>query len=256
MPEELALSKANRITIARLFAHVPRVDLSIDCIIEGQMGRALVDNIQDPKVVKLVLGPFFYLAGDPAAPGAHAMLADIAPYTLLMPSAPGWVEAAAALYPDRMNGFDRYSFSGGSLSPAQLNLRIETSPHKDRVRQMDEAFAANLWGQDHFIDLSEYESPGDFVQRGIGYWLPAGSGIAGAAYASLVCSRGIEVSLYVEEDYRRRGIATVLASFLLSWCLTRNLQANWDAASQESCGLAEKLGYTPTGSYRAYYLRG
>jgi predicted GNAT family acetyltransferase len=62
------------------------------------------------------------------------------------------------------------------------------------------------------------------------------------------------VSIFVLEDYRRQGIATLLAARLLRWCLENNAQPNWDAANPESCRLAEKLGYTQTGQYEAHYL--
>jgi predicted GNAT family acetyltransferase len=64
----------------------------------------------------------------------------------------------------------------------------------------------------------------------------------------------MEVSIYVLEDYRRQGLATALASNLLSWCLEHNLEPHWDAANPESCRLASKLGYKFMGSYEAHYL--
>lgn len=75
----------------------------------------------------------------------------------------------------------------------------------------------------------------------------------GVAYSSLVCSQGIEVSIYVEEAYRRQGVATALGSRLLLECLTYNLRPNWDAANPESVKLAKKLGYLYLESYDAYY---
>ena len=120
---------------------------------------------------------------------------------------------------------------------------------------MDVNFAQYLWEQDHFVDLSDYDSPEDFVKRGVGYYLEHDGQMIGATYASLVCSRGIEVSIFVQAAFRRRGIATLLASYLLRWCIERHVHPNWDAANPMSCGLAEKLGYRPLGQYQAYYLK-
>lgn len=60
------------------------------------------------------------------------------------------------------------------------------------------------------------------------------------------------MSIFVVDDYRRRGVATVLGSHLLRWSLENNAAANWDAANPESGQLAQKLGYTPEGEYQAY----
>jgi GNAT superfamily N-acetyltransferase len=68
------------------------------------------------------------------------------------------------------------------------------------------------------------------------------------------CSRGIEVSIYVLPEHRRRGIATLLAARLLEWRQDNRMDAHWDAANPESCKLAIKLGYKPAGSNEAYVL--
>jgi predicted GNAT family acetyltransferase len=103
--------------------------------------------------------------------------------------------------------------------------------------------------------LSDFESVEDFLARGIGYGVMQNDTMIGVAYSSLICSKGIEVSIFVSPEHRRQGIATVLASYLLKWSLAHNLDPHWDAANPESCKLAEKLGYLPTGTYTAYYLQ-
>lgn len=251
---EYPLTKTNRIRLAREFKHVPRVDLSIECILEGQMGRAFVDDGVHPTAFKIEVGPFFYFTGDAASPGGHTMLENIVPCTLFMPSSPGWIEAAKSMYGERLIGFDRHSFSSEHISAEHLDHLCQISAFREDVRQMDLSFTAQLWGQDHFIDLSDFDSAEDFVQRGIGFYLEKHGVVVGAAYSSLVCSKGIEVSLFVLGDYRRQGIATILASRLLKWCIANNADANWDAANPESCKLAEKLGYIQRGEYQAHYL--
>ncbi|HRE27816.1 MAG TPA: GNAT family N-acetyltransferase [Anaerolineales bacterium] len=99
--------------------------------------------------------------------------------------------------------------------------------------------------------MSDFESVADFLERSFGYTLLLGGTPAGIAYGSLVNSRGLEVSVFIAEPYRRQGIATALAGRLVLECLRRGLRPNWDAANPESCALAEKLGFTPAGSYVA-----
>lgn len=251
---EFPLGKANRILLVQAFRHVPRVDLSIDCVIEAQMGRVYVDDIHHPTAFQIQVGPFNYFAGDVTTQGAQLFLDAVDPYRLYMPSAPGWMEAFLQRYPGRWVNMQRYSYSSEALDCDHLGWLVESSSWRDRVCRMDLSFVQGLWGQEHFIELSDFDSPEDFIRRGVGYFIRSGEEIAGAAYASLVCSRGIEVSLYVEPAYRRQGMATVLSARLLRWCLEHHADANWDAANPESCRLAEKLGYLPRDSYLAYYL--
>ena len=65
METELVLNKANRIKLARAFKYVKRVDCSIDCVVEGQMGKVFVDDPNEPRVFRIQVGPFCYFAGDP-----------------------------------------------------------------------------------------------------------------------------------------------------------------------------------------------
>jgi RimJ/RimL family protein N-acetyltransferase len=247
------LTMANRIRLGRAFQRVPRVDLSIECVLEGQMGKAFVDDSDQPQAFQVQIGPFVYFAGDPTCPSAQAMLRNLAPYTFFMPSGPAWLEAAQAIHGRRLDPLPRYSFSSSQLDRTRLEGLIQISV-KDQIRRMDLAFAKEVWGQDHFVDLSEFDSPEDFLERGVGFFTELGGVVTGAAFSSLACSRGIEVSVYIEPAYRRRGLATLLAASLLRWCLENGSEPHWDAANWESCRLAEKMGYVATGKYQAYLL--
>jgi hypothetical protein len=186
VPPEYPLTRANRIALARAFRDVPRVDLSIDCALEDQMGSAFVDDLENPRVSQIAVGPFRYFAGDPTAPGGRGMLETIQPDSFLMPSAPGWLEAAQAIHGEKLVPLRRHSFSSKGLSSAHLRELVERSRFADRVEEMDAAFAARVWGQDHFVDLSTYESPEAFGRRGIGFTVEDKGTIVGAAFASLV----------------------------------------------------------------------
>lgn len=105
------------------------------------------------------------------------------------------------------------------------------------------------------VDLSDFDSADDFVERGLGYCLLANDVPVACAYASSVCSKGIEVSIFVRSEYRRKGVATAMACALLRDSLTLGLDPYWDAANPESCRLAERFGYVPTGTYLAYFLK-
>ncbi len=252
---ELPLTKANRMKLAAAFRLVPRVDFAINCVIEGQMGKGFVDDAEEPTVFKVEVGPFLYFAGAPEGSGGRSMLESIVPHTLLMPSSPGWTDAARGMYGERLASLDRYSFSSEHINAEHLERLGQASPFRSSVKQMDIPFVTQVWGRDHFVDISSFDSPEDFIERGIGFYSEKYGKVLGAAYSSLVCSKGIEVSLYVRNDYRRHGIASVLASHLLRWCIDNSALANWDAANPESCKLAEKLGYVQTGQYQAHYVR-
>jgi len=251
---EIELTPANRAKLAQAFIYNPRVDYGIDTVLEGEMGRVYASDPENPSSYAINVGPFWYYAGQASTSGARQLLEGLPPYALLMPSPPGWLEAAHSVYPDRLKPFTRYSFSTHDLSIGHLEALLRDSPHAASIVPLDAGLAerlASLPGS--FFDVEDYGSVREFVTRGMGYTLLDGETIPGAAYASLVCRKGIEVSIYVEEAYRREGIATALACRLLVSCLRSGKHPNWDAANPESCKLALKLGYRFAGDYEAYY---
>lgn len=250
MPHELPLTKTNRLRLSEAFRRNPRVDCSIDCAVEGQMGRAFVDDLERPTAWRITVGPFWYFAGDAGGPGGRALMQEFPAYNLLMPSPPEWVDAARERFGDKLVAFPRYGFSADTLSEAHLSAVLDNSPHRDRVLRVDADLLAR---PDNYVAFDDFDSPADFLERGIGYTLMEGDKLTGAAYSSLVCNRGIEVSLFVDEQYRRHGIATAISAALLLECVRRGLRPNWDAANPESCLIAERLGYSFTSSYDSYY---
>jgi L-amino acid N-acyltransferase YncA len=106
-----------------------------------------------------------------------------------------------------------------------------------------------------FLEYGAFDSPEDLVERGIGYCMMNYGTVIGAAYSSLVANRAIEVSVIVEPEHYRKGIASALCANLLYACVKKGIAPHWDAANEESCLLAEKLGYRKIEDYKAYFLK-
>ncbi len=250
---EYPLTRSNRVVLGRAFATVPRVDISIECAIEDQMGKAFVDSATDPQVFLIEQDRFFcYLAGDLTTSSGRNFLSSIPSNRFLMAGTPGWQEVAQAFYGERLRPVLRYSYSSQALSADHMRRLAATSPHSANIRRVDAALAGQ---ETPYLALGAFDSAEDFVERGIGYCLVSGDSILGGAYASLASGNAIEVSIVVDPKHQRQGIATALAAHLLLWCVEHSVTPHWDAANLPSCGLAEKLGYRNTGEYTAYYYR-
>ena len=251
---ELELTKINRLKLANAFRAVPRVDMSIPCVIEGQMGQAFVDDLTQPGIYHLVIGPFHYFAGTAVSPRAHTMMASFLRYNLLMPSSDGWAALARQHFGEALQTNARHSFSSDSLSASHLNHLLKDGSFHGEVVALDAAVANQMSAAGTlYFDLADFDSADDFAARGLGFVALVAGQPVGIAYSSLVCSQGIEVSIFVDEGHRRQGVATAVSAHLLLACLERGLHPNWDAANPESVQLATRLGYRPTGTYEAYF---
>ena len=254
MDFELELNKTNRLVLARAFQKNKRVDLSIECAIEGQMGKAFVDDLAHPAAYRITVGPFSYFAGEAHSLGGREMMKAFPAYNLLMPSPADWLELARESFGGQLQPFTRYSFSSTGLAGRHLEEILDHSPFRERLVPLDAALATKLARlPESYLELSDFDSVQDFIARSLSFAALDGDKVMGVAYGSLACSQGIEVSVFVEEPYRRQGVATALGSRLLLECLQRGLRPNWDAANPESCKLAKKLGYAFVETYDAYY---
>ncbi len=250
----LELDEQNRQRLAEAFQHSPRVDYAVDSVVEGLMGQAFVDDPRHPTAFCIRTGPLWYFAGRADTPGGQALLREFPPYNLLMPSPLEWIAAAQDYFQGKLIPMPRYSFSTENLTEEHLKALIDNSPHREKITPLDAVLVERLaeQSQDH-LGFEDFGSTAEFLRRGMGYAALEGDEILGIGYSSLVCSRGIEVSLFVEERYRQCGLGTALASRLLLEALGKGLRPNWDAANPESCKLALKLGYKFKASYEAYY---
>ncbi len=252
--EAYPLTRQNRVRLARAFANVPEVDISVACVVEDQMGDAFVDSADNPTVFMIVQDGFFtYFAGDLASDAGKAFLANVPDGRMLMAGSEGWHDLLPAIYGERLHEIKRYSFDSDTLNLKHLSSLADNNHHTAHIQRITAEIAT--YTDFRYLEIGAYDSPADFYARGIGYCMLVEDKIIGVAYASLACGTAIEISIFVENDFRRTGIATALATQLLIWCLENGVSPHWDAANEESCDLAEKLGYTNRSLYRAYFLR-
>jgi predicted GNAT family acetyltransferase len=103
----------------------------------------------------------------------------------------------------------------------------------------------------HFMN---YDSPEDFVNTGFGYCVEVDGKVVAACSSGLVCSKGVEICIITQPDYREKGLAALVAAKFILHCIQNNLEPHWDAANPKSVGLAKKLGYAYLDSYEVMAL--
>jgi GNAT superfamily N-acetyltransferase len=247
------LTRPNRLRLARAFAAVPRVDISIECATEDQMGTAFVEALPEPQAFMIEQDQFFcYLAGELGTSARHDFLRQMPRNRFVMAGPAGWEAVVQGVLGERARPVGRYRYSSEALSVDHLQHLAADNPHTASVQRVDAALAR---AETPYLSLGAFDSAEDFAERGIGFCLIREGAIVAGAYSSLVCSNAIEVSIVVDPGYQRQGVATALAAQLLLWCLAHNLAPHWDAANEPSCGLAEKLGYRKAGEYMAFYVK-
>jgi hypothetical protein len=254
------IAEHNRAGLAPLFQDY-RWNYLADAILEGSMGTALADDDQDPRVAVLQATnlELDIMGGDAGCPPARAYVEQLVPTRAMFFASPGWEGLVQQIHGRQLVTMPRYAFTSETLDPGHLGLLASRVPDGYRLVRLDLELAQRLaaehspFSEDHMLN---FVSPADFLARGFGFCLLDGAEISSVATTFAICSKGIEIQINTREQHRGRGLATVVAAQLILHSLEVGLDPNWDAASLTSAALAEKLGYSPQGTYSAALLVG
>lgn len=230
-----------------------------DAIREGSIGQVLVDDLDNPQSAVLAI-PGFKLSifgGDVNTPAIRAYIEELPFFAMLLFGSKGWDGLLRGIHPGKWIVMPRYGFSSESLNADHLQALKAKLSDEFRIEKIDLARAQEIMGRgekDRFTgdQLFGYDSPEDFMTRGLGYCVLLGDEMVSIAAAGATCAKGIEVQINTQKDYEGRGLGTAVAAALILDCLAQGIDPNWDAATKESAGLAKKLGYSPTGEYPMY----
>ncbi|MHA1121992.1 MAG: GNAT family N-acetyltransferase [Candidatus Heimdallarchaeota archaeon] len=90
----------------------------------------------------------------------------------------------------------------------------------------------------------------NFRKNGFGFCaLHNGKIAAEISNGGITYKNTFEIDIETHPDHRRKGLATVLAAFMIEYSLENGLDPRWDAANKSSAVLAFKLGYTDPEEY-------
>lgn len=240
---------------------VPMFESSDSTIIlsylQGHMGNAWVDDLENPTVAQITVGIFVFYAGDPSTKEAEELLCNLPELTLAIVNSDEWKCRIESVHSDASEKFQRYSFEKNPehLNRTHIQNLLSKLPEGYEIKKVDDKIA----NESSFHELSEdfvsqFESIDGFIKRGVGYAILREGEVVAAATSFSVYDGGIEIEIATHPDYRRKGLATIVASALILDCLDSGKYPSWDGANSESVELAKKLGYVFKESYDTYFI--
>jgi RimJ/RimL family protein N-acetyltransferase len=249
----ISIEKHDRQTYSKFFQGF-KWNYLPDAILEGNMGEVMVDSTVDPQVVVLGLPKLmlFIPGGDPGHAAAREYMYKPPKVSAFIFQSKEWECLMKEIHAGKFVPMQRHAFTSEKLDAEHLRKLASNIPHGYQLKQMDLNLAKQLASErSEFASahLVNFDSPEDFIARGFGFCILAGEEIVCAGTTFVFCSKGIEIQISTREKQRRKGLATVIAAQLLTYCLQNNLDPNWDAENEKSSNLAKKLGYTPQGNY-------
>ncbi|MFJ8414668.1 GNAT family N-acetyltransferase [Bacillus paramycoides] len=225
--------------------------------LQGHMGNAWVDNLENPTVAQITVGIFVFYAGDPNAEEAEELLYNLPDFTLAIVDSDEWKHRIETVHKGSIEKIQRFRFSKNpeDLDRVHIQKLLSTLPEEYEIKKIDKDIAkASSFHELSEDFISQFDSIDDFIDRGVGYAILHKGQVVSAATSFSIYDVGIEIEIASHPNHRRKGLATVVASVLILDCLDRGKYPSWDGANSESVKLAKKLGYTFKESYDTYFI--
>ncbi|TYQ15883.1 UNVERIFIED_CONTAM: GNAT acetyltransferase-like protein [Acetivibrio alkalicellulosi] len=233
-------------------------DTLIWSCLQGYMGNAWVDDIQNPKSAQIITADFCFFSGVPNVELVKN-IPEFYPcdFIIMIPQNGEWSQLIEQEYSHNSEKFMRYSIKKEPdiFDRQKLNSYIEKLPSEYSIRKIDKEIYNKIQNQEWLKYLcSQFYTYSDFERQGLGFVVLHNNEPVSGASSYTVYDKGIEIEIDTIEGYRRKGLALASASKLILECLDRGLYPSWDAANKESVKLAEKLGYHFEKEYVAYCI--
>ncbi len=254
------VEKGRMETIAPLFAGWQE-SLIWSCL-QGYMGEAWADSMDNTRSARIVLADFCYFAGEV---NSELVAEDIRTHSrdflIMVPPLDGsgeqWAQEIEKVYGERCKRVERYAIRKeyGIFDKEKLRGIVDSLAPEYEVKMIDEDIFRQTrekdWAKDFTSQYADYE---EYHRRGLGVAVTYQGSLVAGASSYTVYREGIEVEIGTQEDYRRRGLASVCGAQLILECMERGLYPSWDAQNKWSVALAEKLGYHFERAYPAYEI--
>lgn len=232
-------------------------DTCILSCLQGHMGNAWVDDIENPTVAQITVGDFVFFAGDPNIKEAEQLLKNVPEDFLVIVETEAWKNQIEAVHQGSFEKFSRYKFRKDpeDLDRNRIQTFLTTLSDGYELKRIDESLANEPSLHEISEDfIGQFHSVDDYVNRGAGFCiLYKGQVVCGASSYSIY-DDGIEIEVGTDSKHRQKGLATVASAALIIDCLDNGIYPSWDAANLESVKLAQKFGYILEGPYDTYYI--
>lgn len=215
-------------------------------VLDGVMGEAYTDNISNPKFAILIVRKYCFMSGNIERENLYKLVNSKLKQYILIPS-DSLKSVMEEIFKDDIKKLERYSIKKTPLFDSKkLQEYVTKVPEEYSIQEIDKNVAERI-KEEKFINITD-----NYEKNGVGYYCIYNNEIIGVASSDIFYKDGIEVNIKVKDEYRRKGIATALASNLILKCLEKNKKVSWDAANLWSVGLAEKLGFEYDSTYNIY----
>jgi len=248
-----SIAPAERRKLAPLFTDHTHLRPDVDAVLQGYCGTAIANPGSALQVAQLSISVVTFFGGDPTHPMARYLVQQLSGEQIILVASEAWRTLVYHVHRAQIIPQPRMAFSAKRLALAHLYQLMADIPAGYQIARIDLELAQRIGGEvSPGLLLPEvWDSPADFVARGIGFCALTEERIVCGATSAARCDTAIEIQINTLPSCRRLGLATAVGARLVAYCLEQGLEPDWetDASNLPSQRLAQRLGYVPESRY-------
>jgi RimJ/RimL family protein N-acetyltransferase len=245
----------NKAQAKSLFEPVRAMHAIIFGTIDSERSKIRVDSTENPTVGWWSFSVLNAVAGDSSSAAARHVIEQFPYLRLLCVPDKKWETLIRSTWGKDLYAIPRTRLSDESLDINHLRKLKESLPNVYTLHRVDSELLDNLADKMMGYHITQFfDSKEDFLKNGFGFCIKHEGRVVSMASTFTPYSNAIEIEIdtFDSPEYRRKGLATVVGAALIEYALENCLTPNWDAQTQISVKLAQKLGYTNPEPYEAF----
>jgi GNAT superfamily N-acetyltransferase len=247
-----------RAEILPLFQGVNYLEAVALGTIASDLGKVFVENLDEPKNAIFIYEEMkLVVLGGSAEGDFEELFSKIPKIAGILYSNEKWKLKIKEYFGSKLTYLHRTKMSSSKLDIKKIRELKENIPEGYKIIKINEELSRkfndrtrkqiNLW----FGSLER------FNQEGFGFCALFNDEIVSVAVSGCYTfDNAFEIDIFTHEDHRRKGLAILVAAYLIEYSLENGFDPRWDAANKPSVALALKLGYTNPEDYEVMFLTG
>ena len=249
--------------IAQLFEAFE--DSMVKSCLQGYMGNAYVETLDNPRAALIVSGEYSFFAGDPNSTDAINLVGNLfdanrgeTTIAIFDDDNPEWKNRLLSVPENNPVVVPRFGIvqKDYDFDDNLLQKYIDALPEGFDLVRFDENIYNQAMQEEWSKEFCEvFSSAEDYLTRGFGFAVLKKGKLVSGASSMTVYDGGIEIQVATDETYKRQRLAMSCAAALVRECYKRKIRPCWDAANLISKKMALNLGYEYQGEYTTIHMK-
>lgn len=225
----------------------------------SDLGRIFVDDMEEPKnALFLYTGmTVAVFGGTGEGESAKTLIKKIPENTGILCPNDNWTELVKEHFGEKLISIPRTKLSSANLDIKKIRELKKNIPDGYEVKKISEAIIKKFSDHTKRKFVRWFGSLDRFSSNGYGFCALYNGEIAAIAVSGcFFFENAFEIDIVTQQEHRRKGLATLVAAYLIEHALEQGHDPRWDAANEPSVALALRLGYTNPEKYEVIFLKG